>query len=73
MQNLEISSVVAKILPFGGFQHHGMETEAGIVEEHAKWFEADLPPADVLVTVNAAAQRVLGVVEMEELEVVKAY
>src|SRR6187431_2298727 len=50
----------------------GDAREARVVQQKAKGLEADLALADVLVAVDAGAERLLRVVEMERADVVEA-
>ncbi len=53
-------------------QQFGQAGEAGVVEEHAEGFQADLSLTDVLVPVDTRAERLLRVVEVEGTDVIEA-
>ena len=57
---------------FGGFEEHGEIAEAWIVDEPSKGFDADAALTDVLVAIDAAAERPLRVVQVEHLQAIDA-
>ncbi len=69
LKGLQISAIGCyEVVVLRGFDDHRDPSQAGISDQVAKRFEADRPLADVLVTVHAASQFLLAVVDVNDLE-----
>ena len=61
-----------EVVVLGCLEDHGKAAEMGIAHEASKWCQAQPPLADVLVSVHAAPQIRLRIVQMNGLQAIKA-